>query len=99
MRPLSVPTTLLPPHATADRIGPCAGIPWSIEYFRAGKLRALAVTTATRSEALPDIPTVGEFVPGYEASDWTGFGAPRNAPAGIIDKLNAEINSALADSG
>ena len=69
----------------------------SIEYIRAGKLRALAVTTATRSEALPDIPTVGEFVPGYEASGWFGIGAPKNTPAEIIDKLNKEINAALAD--
>ena len=69
----------------------------SIEYIRAGKLRALAVTTATRSEALPDIPTVGEFVPGYEASAWFGVGAPKNTPAEIIDKLNKEINAALAD--
>ncbi len=69
----------------------------SIEYIRAGKLRALAMTTATRSEALPDIPTVGEFVPGYEASSIFGFGAPKNTPAEIIDKLNKEINAALAD--
>ena len=69
----------------------------SIEYIRAGKLRALAVTTATRSEALPDIPTVGEFVPGYEASGWYGIGAPKNTPAEIIDKLNKEINAGLAD--
>ena len=69
----------------------------SIEYIRAGKLRALAVTTATRSEALPDIPTVGEFVPGYEASSWYGVGAPKNTPAEIVDKLNKEINAGLAD--
>ena len=69
----------------------------SIEYIRAGKLRALAVTTATRSEALPDIPTVGEFVPGYEASAWFGIGAPKNTPAEIIDRLNKEINAGLAD--
>ena len=69
----------------------------SIEYIRAGKLRALAVTTATRSEALPDIPTVGEFVPGYEASAWFGIGAPKNTPAEIVDKLNKEINAGLAD--
>ena len=69
----------------------------SIEYIRAGKLRPLAVTTATRSEALPDIPTVDEFVPGYEASAWQGIGAPKNTPAEIIDKLNREINAGLAD--
>jgi len=69
----------------------------SIEYVRAGKLRALAVTTATRSPVLPDIPTVNEFVPGYESSFWTGIGAPKNTPAEIVDKLNKEINAALAD--
>jgi len=68
-----------------------------IGQVRAGKLRALAVTTATRSEALPDIPTVGEFVPGYEASVWFGLGAPTGTPAEIIDKLNRETNAALAD--
>jgi tripartite-type tricarboxylate transporter receptor subunit TctC len=69
----------------------------SIGYIRTGKLRALAVTTATRSEALPDVPTVGEFVPGYEASTWYGVGAPRNTPGDIVAKLNSAINSALAD--
>ena len=69
----------------------------SIEYIRTGKLRALAVTTATRSAALPDIPTVGEFVPGYEASAWYGVGAPKNTPTEIVDRLNKEINAALAD--
>jgi len=69
----------------------------SIEYIRAGRLRALAVTTATRSDALPDIPTVGEFLPGYEASVWYGIGAPRNTPVQVIDKLNKEINAGLAD--
>ena len=69
----------------------------SIEYIRTGKLRALAVTTATRSEALPDVPTVGEVVPGYEASAWYGVGAPRGTPAEVIEKLNHEINAALAD--
>jgi len=69
----------------------------SIEYVRGGKLRALAVTTATRSPVLPDIPTVAEFVPGYESSFWTGVGAPKNTPAEIVDKLNKEINAALAD--
>jgi tripartite-type tricarboxylate transporter receptor subunit TctC len=69
----------------------------SIEYIRAGRLRVLAVTTATRSEALPGIPTMGEFVPGYEASQWFGIGAPKNTPADIVDKLNTEINAGLAD--
>jgi tripartite-type tricarboxylate transporter receptor subunit TctC len=68
-----------------------ASMPSSIAYIRAGKLRALALTTATRSEALPDLPTVGEFVPGYEASGWYGIGAPRNTPVELIDKLNKEI--------
>ncbi len=69
----------------------------SIQHIGAGKLRALAITTATRSEALPDIPTVGESVPGYEASSFFGFGAPRNTPAEIINKLNKEIDAGLAD--
>jgi tripartite-type tricarboxylate transporter receptor subunit TctC len=69
----------------------------SLEYIRAGKLRALAVTTATRADALPDIPTVGEFVPGYEASAIGGLGAPKGTPADIIDKLNREINAGLVD--
>ena len=69
----------------------------SVEYIRAGKLRALAVTTATRSEMLPDTPTVSEFLPGYETSQWFGLGAPTSTPAEIVDKLNKEINSALAD--
>jgi tripartite-type tricarboxylate transporter receptor subunit TctC len=69
----------------------------SIEHIRAGQLRPLAVTTLTRSEALPDIPTVGDFVPGYEASNWFGLGAPRDTPAGIVHQLNKEINAALAD--
>jgi tripartite-type tricarboxylate transporter receptor subunit TctC len=68
----------------------------SIPYIGAGKLRALAITTATRSEALPDIPAVGEFVPGYEASSIFGFGAPKNTPVQIINKLNKEINASLA---
>jgi tripartite-type tricarboxylate transporter receptor subunit TctC len=72
-----------------------AGIPSSIEYIRSGKLRALAVTTTTRSEALPDVPTLNDFLPGYEASFWGGFGAPKNTPAEIVDKLNREINAAL----
>ena len=69
----------------------------SIEQIRTGRLRALAVTTAMRSEVLPDVPTVGDFLPGYEASSWWGVSAPRNTPAAIIDKLNKEINAALAD--
>jgi tripartite-type tricarboxylate transporter receptor subunit TctC len=69
----------------------------SIEHIRAGKLRPLAVTTTMRSETLPDVPTVSEFVPGYEASGWIGIGAPKNTPAEIVDKLNNEINAALAD--
>jgi tripartite-type tricarboxylate transporter receptor subunit TctC len=69
----------------------------AIEYIRAGKLRALAVTSATRQAALPDIPTVADFLPGYEASGWFGLFAPRNTPAEIIDTLNNEINAALAD--
>jgi tripartite-type tricarboxylate transporter receptor subunit TctC len=74
-----------------------AGVPVAIEYIRADRLRALGVTTSTRSAALPDIPTVGEFVQGYEASVWYGLGAPKNTPAEIVDKLNKEINAALAD--
>src|SRR5262245_4273664 len=72
-------------------------MPGSIEYIRAGKLRALAVTTATRSDQLPDIPTIGDFLPGYEASVSLGIGAPKNTPAAIVDKLNREINAGLAD--
>jgi tripartite-type tricarboxylate transporter receptor subunit TctC len=71
--------------------------PASIGYIRAGTLRALAVTTTRRSEALPDIPTVAEFVPGYEASAWFGVGAPKATPAEIVEKLNKEINAGLAD--
>ncbi len=74
-----------------------ATMPASIGYIRAGRLRALAVTSATRSEALPDIPTVADTVPGYEASAWNGMGAPKNTAAEIIDKLNVEINAGLAD--
>jgi tripartite-type tricarboxylate transporter receptor subunit TctC len=69
----------------------------SIEHIKAGTLRALAVTTATRSDVLPNVPTVGEFLPGYEALLWQGIGAPKNTPTGIVDKLNREINAALAD--
>jgi tripartite-type tricarboxylate transporter receptor subunit TctC len=70
----------------------------TIGYIRAGKLRALAVTSATRSAALPDVPTVSEFVPGYEATAWFGIGAPSNTPADIIAKLNGEINAGLVDA-
>jgi tripartite-type tricarboxylate transporter receptor subunit TctC len=75
-----------------------ASAPSSIEYIRAGKLRALAVATATRSEALPDIAIMGDFLPGFEASSWYGIGAPKNTPAEIVEKLNKEVNAGLADS-
>jgi tripartite-type tricarboxylate transporter receptor subunit TctC len=73
-------------------------MPASIGYIRADKLRALAVTTATRSEALPNLPTIGQFVPGYEASTWNGVVAPKGTPGDVIDKLNGAINAGLADS-
>ena len=69
----------------------------SISHLRSGKLRPLAVTTAIRSDVLPDVPTVAETVPGYEASAWFGIGAPKGTPAAIIDLLNREVNDALAD--
>jgi len=72
-------------------------MPASIQHVRAGKLRALAVTTATRSEVLPDVPALNEFVPGYEASTWYGVGVPKKTPTEIVEKLNREINAALAD--
>jgi tripartite-type tricarboxylate transporter receptor subunit TctC len=72
-------------------------LPTSIEYIRAGKLRPLAVTTATRSELLPDLPTVSDFVPGYEASAWYGLGVPRNTPVEIVERLNKETNAVLAE--
>src|SRR5215212_6183292 len=71
----------------------------ALEQVRAGTLRALAVTTAARSEALPDVPAMHEFVPGYEASAFIGIGAPRNTPANVVDALNREINAGLADPG
>jgi tripartite-type tricarboxylate transporter receptor subunit TctC len=71
--------------------------PESIEHIRAGRLRTLAVTTATRSDALPEVPTVGDFVPGYETINWLGVGAPKNTPAEIVETLNKQINAALAD--
>jgi tripartite-type tricarboxylate transporter receptor subunit TctC len=90
------------PPALTDLIGGQVqvmfdNITTSIEYIRAGKLRPLAVTTATRWEGLPDVPTVSDFVPGFEASGWQGVGAPKNTPPQIVDKLNREINAALAD--
>ncbi len=78
-------------HVTFDNL------PGSIEYVRSGKLRALAVTTTIRSEALPDIPTVGDSVPGYEASAWYGISAPRNTPDAVVDRLNKEINAGFVD--
>jgi len=66
-------------------------------HVRSGKVRPLAITTTTRSGALPDLPSVGDFVPGYEVNTWFGVGAPRGTPADIVDKLNEEINAALAD--
>jgi len=69
----------------------------SMQHVRSGALRALAVTSATRSQALPDLPTVGEFLPGYEASAWYGIAAPKSTPSEIVDKLNKEINAGLAD--
>jgi len=73
-------------------------LPASIEFVRAGRLRALAVTGATRSQALPDVPAMTEFVPGYEATIWNGLNAPKNTPAEIVEKLNREVNTALADA-
>jgi tripartite-type tricarboxylate transporter receptor subunit TctC len=90
------------PQALTDLLGGQVQVSFdpvlaSIEHIKSGKLRALAVTTATRSEVLPDVPTVGEFVPGYEASGWNGVCAPKNTPIEIIEKLNQAINAGLAD--
>jgi len=74
-----------------------ASMPETIEYIRAGKVRPLAVTTATRAEALSDIPAIGDFLPGYQSSVWYGVAAPKNTPTEIVEKLNMEINAALAD--
>jgi tripartite-type tricarboxylate transporter receptor subunit TctC len=76
-----------------------SSIPASIELIRTGKLRALAVTPARRLDALPDIPAMAEFVPGYDVSSWYGISAPRNAPTEIVDRLNREINAIVADPG
>jgi tripartite-type tricarboxylate transporter receptor subunit TctC len=73
--------------------------PGTTDYIKTGKLRALAVTTAARVAELPELPTVGDFVPGYEASQWYGIGVPRNTPAEIVERLNREINAAIADPG
>jgi tripartite-type tricarboxylate transporter receptor subunit TctC len=86
-------TDLLGGHVQVMFLAPVA----SIEHIRTGRLRALAVTTATRLDALPEIPTVGEFVPDYEASTWYGVGVPKNTAAVIVETLNKEINAALAD--
>jgi len=74
-----------------------ATTPGTTDYVRTGRLKGLAVTTASRAKVLPELPTIGEFLPGYEASQWYGVGAPKNTPAEIVDKLNKEINAALAD--
>ena len=73
-------------------------LPTSIEHIKAGELRALGVTSATRSEILPDVPAIAEFIPGYEASGWQGIGAPSQTPADIVDRLHREINACLADA-
>jgi tripartite-type tricarboxylate transporter receptor subunit TctC len=90
------------PPAVTDLIGGRVQVVFdtfaaSIEFVRAGKLRALAVTTATRSPALPDVPSLGDFLPGYDASTWLGIGAPMHTPPDIVEKLNKEINAVLAD--
>jgi tripartite-type tricarboxylate transporter receptor subunit TctC len=72
-------------------------IPTSLPHIRAGKLRALAVTSTTRSELMPDVPVLADYLPGYEASAWYGFGVPRGTPAEVINKLNATVNAILAD--
>ena len=72
-------------------------LPTSLEYIRSGKLRALAVTTAKRLDTLPDIPSISEFLPGFEVSAWQGLCAPKNTPSEVVDRLNSEINAALAD--
>jgi tripartite-type tricarboxylate transporter receptor subunit TctC len=71
----------------------------SLQHIRSGKLRALAVTTATRVDTLPDIPPMSDYLPGYQASAWFGIGTPRNTPTDIVERLNQEINAGLADAG
>jgi tripartite-type tricarboxylate transporter receptor subunit TctC len=73
-------------------------LPSSLDFIRAGKLRGLAVTSAMRSDALPDLPPLADFLPGYEATAWFGIGAPKSTPADVVQKLNKEINTALADT-
>jgi tripartite-type tricarboxylate transporter receptor subunit TctC len=90
------------PPAVTDLVGGRVDVVFdtfaaSIALVKAGQLRALAVTTATRSAALPDIPSLGDFLPGYDASNWKGIGAPKNTPPDIVEKLNKEINAALDD--
>jgi tripartite-type tricarboxylate transporter receptor subunit TctC len=87
----------LPALLAGEAHGSFATLPSSIDLIKSGKLRALAVTSASRIDALPDVPTVGDFVSGYEVSSWSGIGAPRNTPAVIIEKLNKEINDGLTD--
>jgi len=98
---LHVPYRGAPPALT-DLIGGQVhvmfdNLPSSIEHIRAGRLRPVAVTSTARLQSLPDIPTIGDFVPGFETSAWAGIGAPKNTPAEIIDALNREINAALAE--
>ena len=75
-----------------------ASLPSSIEYVKAGRVRALAVTSTKRADALPDLPAAAELVPGYEVSSWYGIGAPRGSPADVVEKLNREVNAGLADA-
>ena len=91
------PAQLLVPHVVCSDAA-AATMTASIQHIRADRLRALAVTTATRSQALPDIPTVADFIPGYEASSWFGIAAPKDTPAAIVDALNRETNAGLADA-
>ena len=98
---LDVPYRGLSP-ALADLLGGqvqlvFSTVPAAIEYIKAGKLRPLAVTTATRSKALPEVPTLSDFLPGFESSQWYGVGAPSGTPADVVIKLNKEINAGLAD--